>query len=82
MDYIASSEKYGQRGHMTYNVDLNNSVNFIIARDWAKENCNSFYSIDVIDLGGWGDDEFARYSFLAEEDAAWFKLCWMKWIRK
>jgi hypothetical protein len=67
---------------MLYVVDLNEDVNFVTVQEWAKENCKSFCSMQIIDPWEYGEEEFARFQFQTKDDAAWFKIFWMKWIKQ
>lgn len=45
---------------------------------WAKENCKSFISYDIQDVGdvSYVYDQVAEYKFNDVKDAIWFELRW------
>jgi hypothetical protein len=49
------------------------------AADWAKQNCGTFISHSVQDMGDFSYeyDQIAEYRFNDIKDAIWFQLRWL-----
>lgn len=61
-----------------HEVVLNDTVDFVEARDWAADNCPTFTYVDIVDVSDFSLqwDEVASFHFGSSEDAAWFTLKW------
>lgn len=51
---------------------------FCEAAIWARENCSSYYGIDIVDVSDFAAnyDTVAEYRFYHEQDATLFALRW------